>query len=359
MTPQELRLKELQSRLPEFGCEALLLEDETSLLYLTGMHFSAGELIVFPTSSALIVDGRYAESAQTSTFHSVHLAGDEVLPRLLKKQQIQKLGFSEEMSYGNFLALQKKLPGTALLPLPTPLAKQRMIKDTEERRLMHQAAHLGSLGFDYVCSQIKEGVTECELAAALEIFWLQQGGQGLAFRPIIAFEPRNSRPHYQPQAIPLERGQSVLIDIGVKVQDYHSDMTRVVFFGEPHPKLCEIYEIVKQAQEMALSLCRPGTQIGELDAAARDLITAAGYGEAFPHSLGHGIGLEIHEAPRVRNKEPDKEVVLQPHMAITIEPGIYLPNIGGVRIEDTVMITATGYENLTLRSRDLCILPAS
>ena len=139
----------------------------------------------------------------------------------------------------------------------------------------------------------------------------------------------------------------MLIDIGVTLNHYHSDMTRVVFFGEPDPLMEKIYTIVKKAQAAALSLCCAGARIGDLDAAARALIGSKGYGEYFTHSLGHGIGLEVHEPPTLRNKAPYFDMLLEPGMAITIEPGIYLPEKGGVRFEDTVVVTSAGYENLT------------
>ena len=160
-------------------------------------------------------------------------------------------------------------------------------------------------------------------------------------------------PHYKGGSTALKKGDAVLLDIGVNWHRYHSDMTRVVFFGKPKPKILEIYEIVLAAQLAALELCRPGSKIGELDEAARDYIASKNYGEYFTHGLGHGVGLEIHEAPSVRSKGPDKNLKLEEGMAITIEPGIYLPGVGGVRIEDTVIITKKGHENGPIGVRSL------
>lgn len=163
-------------------------------------------------------------------------------------------------------------------------------------------------------------------------------------------------PHYRAGNTKLKQGMPILIDIGVNYRHYHSDMTRVVFLGEPDPKLKTIYHIVEKAQKEALQLCKPGTLIGELDRAARGYIESQGYGDHFGHGLGHGVGLEIHELPNVRNKPPFNSMVLLPGMVITIEPGIYIPDIGGVRIEDTIVITENGHENLTERSKELNIL---
>ncbi|MCH9703190.1 MAG: M24 family metallopeptidase, partial [Chlamydiae bacterium] len=185
------------------------------------------------------------------------------------------------------------------------------------------------------------------LVAELEIFWLQNGAAGVAFSPIVAFGENSSKPHYHPQDRPLREDDAVLIDIGVTLDHYHSDMTRVLLPKDPDPKMVEIYAVVKEAQKRALALCKPKSVVADLDAAARDYITECGYGDHFVHSLGHGIGLEVHEAPRLYKEGADVDLRLEAGMAITIEPGIYLPGIGGVRIEDTVVITNEGHINLT------------
>jgi Xaa-Pro aminopeptidase len=163
-------------------------------------------------------------------------------------------------------------------------------------------------------------------------------------------------PHYRASKGKLEKGQPIQIDIGVIDRHYHSDMSRVVFFGKPSSEMRKIYDIVLKAQLAALNQCRPGIKIGDLDQTAREIISKAGYGDKFTHSLGHGVGLEIHESPLLRNKPPHSEEFLQPGMVITIEPGIYLSGIGGVRIEDTVVITDDGYENLTNRPKEMLII---
>lgn len=348
------RLKTLQSRLSNLACDAVLFTDPISLHYLTGMHFSAGQLLVTTANAHLILDGRYAEGARARSPIPLVLASDTALEHRL--QGVATLGFCHESSYQQFQELKDKLKCT-LKPIENPLVGQRLIKDPDEIQRLREAAKLGSEGFDYVCSLLREGITERELAAELTIFWLKRGAQKLAFAPIIAFEPGNSEPHYTPRDVPLKLGQSVLIDIGVMLNDYNSDMTRTVFFGKPQAAMLKIYDVVKKAQETALALCRPGTTTVELDRAARKVIEDAGYGEAFSHSLGHGIGLEIHESPRIHSKKGTPEVVLQPGMAITIEPGVYVPGVGGVRIEDTVVITKDGYEDLTQRSKDVTIVP--
>jgi Xaa-Pro aminopeptidase len=188
-------------------------------------------------------------------------------------------------------------------------------------------------------------VVEKELAKRFEIFCLENGAEGLSFSPIIAFGPNSAMPHYRSQDAQLKKGDVVLIDIGVVCDGYHSDMTRVLFFEQEDPYLSKLYEIVKRAQHSALQMCRPGTKMGQLDRAARSVMKEEGVEELFIHSLGHGIGLEVHEFPRIKFDGEDKDVVLETGMVFTVEPGLYVPGTGGVRYEDTILITDAGYEN--------------
>ncbi len=352
------RVRKLQLKMASLACDALLIDDPTNLFYLTGLKLSAGKLIVTPNSNLLGVDGRYIEAAReqsscpTSLFTPEHGIFHHLEPT------VKSLGFLTDLTtYKSFLDLKKQADekGVQLIPVENPLRQLRAIKDPDEVRLLEQAAALGSEGYDFILKNLKEGITEAALAFELEFFWKKRGGESFAFDPIIAFGPNTSKPHYRAGNTKLKKGDPVLIDIGVVRQGYNSDMTRTIFFGEPSPKLLEIYTIVHEAQEAALTLCKPGTPLGDLDDAARNLIKKRGFGDAFSHSLGHGIGLEVHEFPILRRTSPQANLPLETNMAITIEPGIYLPGIGGVRIEDLVIITATGYVNLTKRSTGLTI----
>jgi Xaa-Pro aminopeptidase len=350
------RIEKLRIELNDLNCNAILVENRTDLYYLTGLELSAGSLLVDTQSAFLLVDGRYFESCQHLSPCPVFLTsgGRNTLINLLKDESpfVNSLGFdSEQTSYNAYHELQKSLHDCKieLRPIKSPVKKLRSIKDAKEIALLKDAGKLGGEGFDLVCKLLKEGISEIEIASELEIFWKRKGSKGVAFEPIIAFGKNSSMPHYRAGFTKLKRGDAVLIDIGVNKDYYHSDMTRVVYFGEPDARLLEVHDVVQEAQERALQMCRPGTLIGELDEAARDLIVEKGFGESFPHSLGHGIGLEVHEWPILRNVHPYKEVELQPGMVITIEPGIYLPGIGGVRIEDTIVITEKGHMNLTNR----------
>ncbi len=351
------RLKRLQTHIQEANCDLLLIEEVINLYYMTGIELSAGKLFVDGEGACLFVDSRYFETCQKLSPFTVKLLEENAIQEWIpERNNIQTLGFDSTVtSYSRYLELKKlclalkKRSGNTikLTALPAPLKMLRCIKDAEEIALLKKAADLGSEGFDFICNSLSSGISESELALELEIFWKRKGSKGLAFDPIIAFGANGSMPHYRPGKTRLKKGDSVLIDIGVNVQHYHSDMTRVVYFDSPQEEITVIYEIVREAQRRALELCIPGTRIKDLDKAARDYITKKGYGENFTHNLGHGVGLEIHEAPTLNQKSIDKNLPLQEGMVITIEPGIYLPNIGGVRLEDTVVITSNGYENLT------------
>lgn len=346
------RLNGLQKAIQDHNADAILIEHPVNLFYLTGQQFSTASLLVHTKGACLLADNRYYEVCKKNLSIPVVLSDQTSLKQLLSSEEfgfIKTLGFdSENTSYKRFEELSKFT--IDLKPFEDPVKNLRMIKDEEEIQLLKEAADLGSQGFDYICSLLKEGITEIELAQELEIFWKRKGGSGVAFDPIIAFGPNSSMPHYRAGNDKLFRGKHVLIDIGVNYHHYHSDMTRIVFFGEPDPKIVEIFHIVEKAQLAAIALCRPGFTMGEIDNLARGHIMRQGYGDYFKHGLGHGVGLEIHEAPTIRNKAPFKDMLLQPGMVITIEPGIYLPGIGGIRIEDTIVITEDKNENLTKRS---------
>lgn len=349
------RLERLRARLSAMPCDGLLIEHPTQLLYLTGLELSAGKLLVSLEQACLIVDGRYFETASQQTLYPASLLKDETLREQIMFFQIHSLGFDQSQTsyqvYLNLTQLPEELKASSytleVIPVESVVQQLRLIKDEEEIVCLKRAAKLGCEGYKFVVSLLKEGISEQELAFELEFFWKKQGAKKLAFDSIIAFGPNSSKPHYRAGTTKLKPNTSVLIDIGVVLSHYHSDMTRVAYFGTPPPVIQTIYSIVEEAKERALALCRPGTLVGELDRAAREWISSKEYDDFFTHSLGHGLGLDIHEPPIVRDTGPYRTLPLQAGMVITIEPGIYLPEVGGVRLEDTILITDHGYENLT------------
>jgi len=346
------RIQKVQKLVGELGLQALVVDHVVNLYYLTGMELSLGRLVIQPDAATLFVDGRYFEGCRKKGTCEVLLTSGYDLKSpfgvWMHRLQQKRVGFDEQTTSYSEYSLLNTL-GVDLVPVKNPVGRLREIKDPVEREALRQAAALGSSGMDYVINHLQEGITEKELARALEIFWLNAGGDKLGFTPIVAFGENSAEPHYRVSERKLKRGDLVLIDIGVVLKHYHSDMTRVVAFGEPHEELQKIYQIVYHASTEATRLCRPGSKIGDVDQAARGFIKDAGYGDYFIHSLGHGVGLEIHESPRINSSGPDANRVLESGMAITIEPGVYLPGIGGVRLEDTLLITEEGYENITCR----------
>lgn len=344
------RFARLSMQVSQAKLDAFLVTHPTDIYYLTGLQLSAGKILIKGVNAVLLVDGRYFELCQKQSPIPCKLYDEKIFWDFLN--DVKTIGIDgENTQHQAFIDFEKECQDHACAVISTRgiLTALRAIKDPLEIKRLKKAADLGSLGFDYLLDNLKEGVSEEELALGLEIFWRQKGAMGLSFEPIIAFGTNSSMPHYRAGKALLKKGQIVLFDIGVNLDHYHSDMTRVVFFGEVDNELKKIRAIVEQAYLAALNLCHPGTLISDLDEAARSVIRNEGYGDKFTHSLGHGVGLDVHEFPTLRRHPKQPDLKLEEGMAITIEPGIYLPNLGGVRIEDTVVIQKDGYQNLTNR----------
>jgi Xaa-Pro aminopeptidase len=340
------RIEKLQTILQKENIDAFIVDTPIDLYYLLEIDLSTGALIVFKNSAYLFVDGRYYENCKSRQDITVILSNTQDPESFLQQKENQVVGFcSEKTSYKKYLILKEKIKN--LIPCADFVSLLRMIKDEHEIDLLRQAAKLGAQGFHFVHSLLREGISESEIALELEIFWRRQGGEKVAFQPIIAFGSNSSMPHYRAGKKCLKKDEIVLIDIGVTLRHYHSDMTRVIFFGKASSELETIFHIVEKAKKAALSICRPGTPVGQLDQAARQIIAEKGYGDHFTHSTGHGIGLEVHEMPTVKNRAPFDTMPLEAGMVVTIEPGIYIAGLGGVRLEDTILITENGYQNLT------------
>lgn len=326
----------------ENAIEVCLIEDPIDLYYLTGLSLSKGSLLLTRKKQLLLVDDRYFQSAVEKAVIAVKRDQWVNWEEFFAYNLLKKIAFdSEKISYERYLELQKY--NKEFIAYPNLLKNVRAIKDTFEIEKITLSAQLLRRGFSHICSLLKVGITEKELSKEFEVFCLQQGADGLAFEPIIAFGKNSAMPHYHSQNVALQSKDPILIDIGVVVDRYHSDMTRVVFFEKPHLRLSYLYQLVKQAQKAALDLCVPGTTLAELDLATREIFKKHDLESFFVHSLGHGIGLKTHEFPRISYQGKEAQVVLQKNMVVTIEPGLYLPDIGGVRYEDMVLITEEGY----------------
>lgn len=349
------RLNNLQQWLQDANLDGLIVQNPVDVFYLVGIHFSSVKLLISKNDSVLVVDGRYIEIARSQLVHPTVLLNDFSLSDWIVSHSIHHLGFdSQATSFNDYLTLLNSLNDIKengfkvdLKPIKEPILEIRMVKDDDEIEILSNAARLCVEGSRYVQTHLREGVSEEELALELEFFWKNKGAKSLSFDSIIAFGANSSMPHHRAGPTRLKDGMVVLVDIGVAFKDYQSDMTRVFYFGKKNPVIEAIYAIVAEAKHRAMLLCRPGIKIQELDDAARGYIAEKGYGEQFNHNLGHGVGLEIHERPSLKSRGPDSQLELKPGMVITIEPGIYLPQIGGVRLEDTLVITHDGHRILT------------
>jgi len=348
------RIKNIQNYLMQKKLDLLILDDPISLIYLTGLHLSYGKIFITKERVKLFVDGRYIQAAKKNEDLEVGLIGEKALVDFIVENKIKNVAFdSNIVTYYSFEKLntfvqkiKSKYPmDIQLIPQLNPLRDFRLIKDLDEIAILKRAAALNWKGFEHVCLLLKEGVTEKEMALEFEMFVRRNGADSLAFDPIVSFGKNSAMPHYVPSNTKLKLNDIVLLDIGVRIENYHSDMTRVIFFGKASAELEKMYSITKRAQANALSLCKPGTKLKDLDLAAREIFIQEDCEKDYLHSLGHGVGLEIHEYPRIKFDTEDKDVILKPGMVITIEPGIYVADIGGVRYEDTILITNEGYDN--------------
>jgi Xaa-Pro aminopeptidase len=331
------RAKRLQDLCKMWDVDGFLIEDPIDVFYLTGLQFSLATLIVHSQETALFVDGRYFAFAKNNSPFPTYLLST------LPSQAQGSLGF--DTSYTTVKRWEElKLIYPKTKKTEKPVQQIRAIKDPEEIQLLEKSATLLWKGFQHIQTKIKIGVTEKELAYAFENFCKQNGGEKLGFDPIIAFGENTAYPHHKAGNTPLQNNTTILCDLGVVVDHYHSDMTRTFFLGTPPAPLEALKKVVQQASTAALKLCKPGTPVSLLSETAHSIIQKAGFEKLIAHSLGHGIGLEIHEFPRLSEKE-NPNTLLAEGMVITIEPGLYLPKTGGFRHEDTIVITNSGYKN--------------
>lgn len=352
-----MKLMKLREQMQKRELDSLLVTNPYNLRFITGFTGTAGLALITPNDAWFITDFRYTEQAgeQVKEFKVVQAQKgliDEVA-RIAQEAAVERLAFEQDyMTFATYSQYQEKLSAT-LEPVSGLIEKLRMKKSPEELEVLKAAAKIADDAFEHICSYIKAGMTELEVSNELEFFMRSQGATSSSFDIIVASGLRSALPHGVASDKKIESGDLITLDFGALYNGYVSDITRTVAVGEPSDKLKEIYHVVLESQVLALEKIKPGMTGIEADAIARDYIKSKGYGEAFGHSTGHGIGLEVHEGPGLSFRS---ETILEPGMAVTVEPGIYLPGIGGVRIEDDILITETGNERLTHSSKELRIL---
>ncbi|MGL4644017.1 MAG: M24 family metallopeptidase [Vagococcus fluvialis] len=351
------RVNNLREQMKSEGISSFLITSPYNLRYLTGFTGTTGLALIGLEEAFFITDFRYTEQAakQCVGFEIVKNVGPilEVVADLVESKNIENLGFEESfVSFKQYVELEGLLE-VDLIPVSGMVEELREVKDEEEIAIVEKACEIADKAFSHILTYIKPGMTEIQVANELDFYMRSLGASSVSFETIVASGLRSAMPHGVASEKIIEQGDMITIDFGCYYNGYVSDMTRTISLGEPSDKLREIYNIVKEAQQKVLDVAKPGMTGVELDAVARDYIASKGYGEAFGHSTGHGIGLEIHEGPNV-SKLAEKAFV--PGNIITNEPGIYLPGIGGVRIEDDMLVTENGIKRLTHSEKELIIL---
>jgi Xaa-Pro aminopeptidase len=336
----------------------VLVTARPNVRYLTGLA-STNAALLLPADGAglLATDSRYALAAQRDA-PDLELLIERFIEGKLATEAVRRgvtvLAFeAQEMTVERHAAMTRAA-GVTTVPFGRKIEELRMVKDAEELELLATACRLSSQALADVLPQIRPGLSERTLASLLDYRMTELGADGVAFDTIVASGPNGAIPHHAPTDRPLRRGDLVTMDFGALYQGYHADMTRTVAVGEPAGWQRDVYELVAEAQRTGIEAVEPGAEAGAVDAAAREVIEAAGHAEHFQHGLGHGVGLEIHEAPMLGYGRTGK---LADRVPVTVEPGVYLPGKGGVRIEDVLVVTAGGGARiLTSTTRELLVL---
>jgi len=350
--PYAERRTKLRALLKKAKLPAMLVSHEPNVRYLTGFTGEASQLLITPHSELMISDSRFETQLQNecpeieAVIRTAKSTMADFLAQTLTARKVSRTAIEGDvLSVAEYEKYQEKAPATELVITSGIVDQLRMIKDKTEIVALRRAIDIAQRGFQAVQGLFTPEMTELEIAHELEHLMRRHGALKAAFEPIVGVGPQAALPHYRAGSARLADAPFVLIDWGaVEPSGYHSDLTRVLATSKIPPKLEKLYRVVFEAQAAAIALMRPGALAKDVDAAARKVISDNGFERYFGHGLGHGVGLEIHEQPRL---SPLSDDVLQAGMVITVEPGIYLPGFGGVRLEDDVLITREGHEVLT------------
>jgi Xaa-Pro aminopeptidase len=356
------RLGRLRATFADAKLDALLVTKLANIRYLTGFTGSAALLLVQPEGALFVTDGRYAQRSEEE-LGAAGVSGVKIHIGLTAAGQRASLAAAVPVSTRLGLeahdvtwAAQQEYAGTfegvTLVPADPLVEQLRRVKDAGEIDRIRRACAIADDAFQSLLPRLGQGITEREFALALEFAMRERGASGNSFDPIIASGPNGSKPHAVPSDRVIGRGELVVCDFGCIVDGYCSDMTRTVSVGDPGPDARHLYEVVLASQQAGRARVAIGVECAAVDRASRDVIVEAGWGDAFSHGTGHGVGLEIHEAPRVASTASD---TLRAGDVVTVEPGVYLPGVGGVRIEDTVVVGADGADPLTHAPKELVL----
>jgi len=354
----ERRRQSIGTGLAARKLDALLVSFSANLRYLSGFTGSNGNLLVLPERAILFTDPRYQIQASQEVSCDVRIAKGPLVDDIvaaIARLRLKRIGYEPpRMTCDWFDSLHSRLPVKAtLVPVRGWVEELRTIKSEEEIGLIRQSVETNSRAFEHAAARVRAGTKEQDFAAELEYRMRRLGAEKPAFETIVAGGTRSALPHAQPTEARLEAGGLVVVDMGALQDGYCSDMTRMLFLGSPTAKVKRLYRAVLEAQRAALNAVRSGVSTAHVDRAARRVLKGYGLEQAFIHSTGHGLGLEIHEPPRIGRRDQQR---LQAGMAVTIEPGVYLEGFGGIRIEDTIVVTASGCEILTPTSKELRVI---
>jgi len=343
------RIKSIREKLDETGADAFICYSNPNYRYLSGFTGSLAILIISSERAIIMSDFRYRTQVvgEVSNFEFVEIAGapEKTIAGQIEKLKIAKLTFeSAHLTYRHYAQLTE-IKSLELIPTENWVEDLRAIKDDAEIELVEKAASIVDACIERTAEEIKPGMTEKEAANSINALIRSLGGEKEAFDLIVASGTRSAMPHGAPSDRRIQAGEPIVIDIGARFNGYHSDLTRTIWLDKMRQsQVMEIFEIVEEAQAAAIEAIRPEMPCAEIDAVARDLIAERGYGDFFGHGLGHGVGLGVHESPAISRLG---EGNVKPGMVFTVEPGIYVPDVGGVRIEDMVVVTRDGCRILT------------
>lgn len=343
----------------ELKIDALLVSALPNIRYLSGFTGDNGLLLITPESKTLFTDPRFTIQASQECTCAIKIAPkgpvDPYALEAIRRKKLKRVGFeATRMVYDVHRRLKEALPlGVTLKPIGPVIEQLRMVKSKEEIARIRLSVQTNSQAFEKTVQSIRPGVSESHIAAELEFQMRRLGAEKAAFETIVAAGPRSALPHARPGDRKVGVDELLLIDMGACQDGYMSDMTRMLFFGKLNTRIRDMYKAVLKAQMAAIAAVHEGITTGQVDQKARQVLESEGLGKAFVHSTGHGLGLEIHEPPRVGRRDKTR---LQAGMVITIEPGAYIRDFGGIRIEDTVLVTKNGCEILTPTSKELMVL---
>jgi len=349
------RIEELRQVMRREGWDALLITDQDNRYFASGYRAedhsgrSAGALLITPDRAQLFTNPNNVDWARAAApdFEVISTTApwEKQVGEAITAAGVAKLAVeSETLPHASFLRLSANLEQSELVPVGDQIDRLRWVKTPHEIAWQRHAIEITDRAYEQIRMLLKPGVRERDIANAIAISFLAQRAEGWGFPPTVAFGPNSAKPHHEPGERQLAEGDAIIIDIGATVNGYTADLTRTNWVGEPPAQLVEIYTIVQAAQDAALALVRAGVPAREIDAAARNVIAEAGYSERFVHGLGHGIGVRIHDGPFMHSRNNDP---LPANSILTIEPGIYIRDFGGVRIEDVVLVTDEGFELLS------------